>query len=284
MNILARLLLRSIWLLAWPLRAYWLHSDRKLGKHLLVDRLLKPLLPPAPHGFTTTVPGGARIRLHYREDLGLAVLLRGSWEQAELEYAARVVRPDTTAVDVGANVGIHTAVLANAVGPGGRVLAFEPEPGNAERLRENITRNGFSNVEIHTVALTNRSGETVLRLGSDPMNHSTVAAGTDSDHRGRRVVEMRALDDVWRERGSPTISFVKVDTEGSEFEVLEGAAELLAAERPTLLVEVRDPRVEPWLAARGYAAVRPSGFAPGNVLFGPAPSSTAVGAQSRVRM
>src|SRR5918912_4362355 len=166
-------LLRLLWPLTCPVREYWLRSERKLGKKLLLDRVLKPLLPEPPRGFEADLPGGGRVFLHYREDIGLVTLLGGGFERAELEWARRLARPESTAVDVGANVGVYTVVLARAVGPEGRVLAFEPGPENVRRLEENLARNRLENVDVHAIALADRAGELVLRLGADPAYHST---------------------------------------------------------------------------------------------------------------
>lgn len=262
-------ILRLAWPLAWPLRAYWLRSERKLGKKLLLDRVLKPLVPAPPRGFEAELPGGGRIFLHYREDIGLVTLLGGGFERAELMCARRLVRPGTTAVDVGANVGVYTVVLALAAGPRGRVLAFEPAPENLRRLEQNVTLNRLENVDVHGVALADRTGEVVLQLGADPAYHSTVEVFERRALGAETRVEAAILDEVWRAAGAPEVSFVKVDTEGSELPVLQGAEELLAATRPALLVEARDARVEAWLAERGYVGTRPAGFALGNVLFEP---------------
>lgn len=266
-----RPLLRVLWPLTWPMRAYWLRSERKLGKKLLLDRVLKPVLPAPPRGFEAELPGGGRVFLHYREDIGLVTLFGGGFERAELACARALARAGTAAVDVGANVGVYSVVLARAVGPTGRVLAFEPAPDNVRRLEENLARNGLRNVDVHGVALAARPGELVLRLGADPAYHSTgdVFEGRASGDEVR-VPSLR-LDDVWRDAGAPRVTFVKVDTEGAEAAVLEGAEELLARERPPLLVEARDAGVEAWLAGRRYRATRPPGFAVGNVLFVPDP-------------
>ena len=119
---------RIAWPLTWPVRWYWAHSERQLGKKLVVDRILKHLLPPPPAGFESELPGGGRIFLHHRDDIGLVVLLTGSFERAEVELARAHARPGTTAVDVGANVGIFTVPLALAVGTEVRVIAVEPSP------------------------------------------------------------------------------------------------------------------------------------------------------------
>ena len=259
--------LRGIWILGWPIRTYWLHSRRKLGKRLVVDRLVKRLLPPPPSGFEAELPGGARVFLHYREDIGLVTLLSGGFERVELELARRLARAGTTAVDVGANIGLYTAVLAGAVGPRGRVLAFEPEPESARRLEDNVARNGLTNVEVHQVALGDRPGELVLHLAADPAYHSTAAVRERRASGESLRVQARTLDDVWGEAGSPTVSLVKVDTEGGELTALRGAERLLRAERPALLVEAREPQLEVWLRGLGYVPRRPDGFALGNTLF-----------------
>ena len=262
-----RRVLRLLWALTWPARAYWLRSERKLGKKLLLDRVLKPVLPSPPKGFEAELPGGGRVFLHYREDIGLVTFLAGGFERAELEQARLLARVGTTAVDVGANVGVYTVVLARAVGEEGRVLAFEPDRENVRRLEENLARNGLQNVRVHAAAVADRAGDLVLRLGSDPAYHSTAAVLEGRAAGAETRVRAMSLDEAWRAAGSPDVSLVKVDTEGAELSVLQGAEELLAAHRPALLVEARDERVAPWLAARGYTATRPEGFAAANVLF-----------------
>jgi FkbM family methyltransferase len=264
-----RVLLRVLWPLTWPVRQYWLRSDRKLGKRLLVDRILKRLLPAPPRGFIAALPDGGRVFLHYREDVGLVTLLGGGFEQAELAAAREHARPGSTAIDVGANVGVFTVALALAVGRAGRVLAFEPFPENVRRLEENVRLNGLDNVDVGAKAVGDTRGELELWLGADPAFHSTseVAEGRGSGASLRVVAT--TLDDAWEAAGRPPVSFVKIDIEGGEEAVVMGARDLLREERPVLLVEVRDERVLAVLRGLRYDDVRPRGFARGNVLFVP---------------
>src|SRR5919204_279974 len=90
-------IVRIVWPLTWPVRWYWVHSERQLGKRLVV-------------------------------------LLTGSFERAEIDVARTHAIAGTTAIDVGANVGIFAVPLALAVGPQGRVIAVEPSPENVEQL------------------------------------------------------------------------------------------------------------------------------------------------------
>ena len=264
-----RLLLRILWPLTWPIRRYWLRSERKLGKRLVVDGVLKRLLPAPPRGFEHAVPGGGRVFLHYREDVGLVTLLSGGFERAELEAARAHARRGTTAVDVGANVGVFTVTLGLAVGAGGRVVAFEPFAPNVRRLDENLRRNGLENVSVRPKAVGAEAGELALRLGSDPGFHSTAEVAERRGSGEIVVVPATTLDEEWEADGRPPVSFVKIDTEGAEEAVVLGACDLLRAERPVLLVEARNPRVVTLLRNLRYDDTYPSGFAHGNVLFVP---------------
>jgi FkbM family methyltransferase len=260
---------RLLWPLTWPIRQYWLRSKRKLGKRLLVDGILKRLLPPPPRGFEAELPGGGRVFLHYREDIGLVTLLGGGFERAELAAAAEHARRGSTAIDVGANVGVFTVTLGVAVGASGRVLAYEPFPGNVRRLGENLRLNGLDNVEVHAKAVAAEPGEIDLRLGADPGFHSTAAVAEGRGSGESLRVVATTLDDEWEAAGRPPVSFVKIDTEGGEDAVVLGARDLLREERPVLLVEVKDDGVLATLRGLRYDDVRPRGFARGNVLFVP---------------
>lgn len=263
---------RVAWPLTWPLRSYWAHSERQFGKKFVVDHVLKRLVPPPPAGFEADLPGGGRIFLHHRDDIGLVVLLTGSFEAAEIATARACAKPGTTAIDVGANVGIFTVPLALAVGTTGRVIAVEPARENVVQLERNVALNELVNVDVHAVALDAEPGEVVLQLGADPAFHSTAAVVRSRDAGGAEVVPAQTLDMLWREAGSPDVSFVKIDTEGAEHAVLAGASDLLEACRPAILLEAKDEErlvaLDRLLARHEYARTRPRGFAVGNYLYG----------------
>jgi FkbM family methyltransferase len=267
-----KLVLRVLWPLTWPVRSYWIHSERKLGKKLLVDRVLKRLMPPLPAGFEAELPSGGKVFLHYREDIGLVVFMGGAFEAAESAAAVKYARPGTVAVDVGANVGMFTIPLALAVGQRGAVLAIEPSPDNVERLKSNVELNELDNVIIRPLAVADRPGELHLHLAADPAFHSTTTVAEARAVGETVVVRAETLDVLWEEAGSPLVSLVKVDTEGGELAVLRGAERLFERCRPLLLVEAKsDERIlDEWLVPRGYSRTRPPGFAVGNFLCVPA--------------
>ena len=134
----------------------------------------------------------------------------------------RVVQPGMIAVDVGANVGLHTIGLAARVGPTGRVHAIEPDPANFELLAKAVKHAHFENVRLLRSAASDRAGELLLY----------VSAGNRGDHRTtptetRRSLPVSAvvLDDVLT--NEPRVDFVKIDVQGAEVAVLRGLRETI---------------------------------------------------------
>jgi FkbM family methyltransferase len=266
-----RVLLRMVWPLTAPVRWYWLNSKRALGKKLLVDWVLKRFLPAPPAGFYAELPRGGRVFLHYREDIGLAVLMNGGFESAEIDVAFSHARAGTVVFDVGANVGMFTIPLAQAVGAAGRVVAFEPFPENVRRLEDNVRLNRLPNVEVEAMAVSDEPGFVSLHLGSDPAFHSTTRVDDCRDTGAEMVVRAGTLDGVWHDSGEPAVSFLKIDTEGGELSVLQGAPDLLATSRPAILVEAKgDDRIrelDDWLATFDYARAPSDSLAKGNLVY-----------------
>jgi FkbM family methyltransferase len=133
-----------------------------------------------------------------------------------------------TCVDVGANVGIYTQLLARMVGPEGRVIAFEPSPSNFALL----TRRRFgSNVETVQAAVGDSSGTTTLHLSATlNVDHRTYA--TDDVRAGVRVPLVR-LDDALP---GAEVDFVKMDVQGYELHVLRGMPAILRNRRPLSMI------------------------------------------------
>jgi FkbM family methyltransferase len=135
-------------------------------------------------------------------------------------------------VDVGANIGIYTRFFASEIGSAGRVHAFEPAPQNFLRLE--AAARGFGNVVANHAAVGDRSGTTTLFL-SDQLNvdHRTFDSG---DGRAGVAVKQVALDDYFA--ATTRVDILKVDVQGFEFQVLQGARRLLTENTGvTILIE-----------------------------------------------
>ena len=96
------------------------------------------------------------------------LMMEGFWEMWVTEAMLRHVRPGMTVLDIGANLGYFTLLLADLVGPEGRVLAFEPNPEMAGRLRKSVAINGFAGrATVHQTALAGEAGEMLFEVDAD---------------------------------------------------------------------------------------------------------------------
>lgn len=155
-------------------------------------------------------------------------IYRGTHEQAEMSLAARLVPPGGTCIDIGANIGLYTLLLAALVGPRGRVIAFEPSPDTRARLERASA--GIPGVIVLPYALG--SEESVRRLVHSEATHAWSNL-RNSDDSGATFsdVSVRRLDEVLEIGKSQPIDFLKLDVEGWEVEVLKGATKLLSSGR-----------------------------------------------------
>jgi FkbM family methyltransferase len=155
-----------------------------------------------------------------------------------------------TAWDVGAHCGYHTVALASLVGPSGQVVAFEPNPQNIRDLRRNLENNPLlaERVRLRTEALSNCDGEHIFRHSPRfPSRGFLDINGPPSDRFPRTEYEaydtmsvavVRA-DSILRAGLRPP-NMIKIDVEGAEVAVLEGAQELLRNHSPLLVIEVHN--------------------------------------------
>lgn len=179
-----------------------------------------------PPGLVLSRPFYARrLYLDLSRDSGQRYLfLEGARFVPERAVLRRLLRPGMTVVDVGANVGYYALLFRQAVGPRGRVVCLEPDPGNLRELRRNVERNHLHNVEVVAAAAGEAAGE--IRFSSG-LNGSVSAAGD------LRVPAIR-LDDL----SDGPVDLIKIDVEGYEAAVLRGAAGLIERRRPTLFIEL----------------------------------------------
>jgi len=243
------------------------------GKGMLLRHGVLPWLPPAGVEYELPLPGNGTIRLQYRETLGLSSLLYGTFENAELKFVGRYLKPGDCAFDIGANVGVFSVVLGRATASHGCVLAFEPVPANATRLKQNLERNQLPNVQVHPIALGSSEAELEIHLAGDSAYHSF--GPVEKPFRSLHVlpVRVRRLDDVWHELGRPNVAFLKIDVEGAEDDVLAGGLECLASCQPVVLIEANTTehlmRLKKRFFSLNFINFKPATFVTHNYLFHP---------------
>jgi FkbM family methyltransferase len=169
--------------------------------------------------------------------IGRSLRFYGEFSGEEVSAITQLVAPGSLALDVGANIGVHTLALARAVGPNGRVVSLEPQRHCHQVLCANVVTNGLTNVDCMRAAAGHLSG--VCNIPDMPpqtrMNFGATTIATSNATAQTVEVPLVALDDL--KLSDRPCSFIKVDAEGHEIEVLKGADRLIRTHWPTLYVE-----------------------------------------------
>jgi FkbM family methyltransferase len=202
------------------------------------------LLRSPPTAEQVRLPWGALLFVDPHEHIGGQTWRRGVYDLAACEALMRLADPGELALDVGANIGLMTSVLAFAVRGHGRVVSFEPHPLLVPLLDRNVglwNGLGYGSVTVIPVALSDRSGVATLRMPPD-FEFNRGRASLEYDYTGGHVnVETTTLDDLLVDQ--PRIGVMKIDVEGHEPRVFAGAKRLLASGRiRDIVFEDYDPR------------------------------------------
>jgi FkbM family methyltransferase len=187
---------------------------------------------------------GPMMYLRHDRYVGRSLQEYGELSEGEVELFRSILRPGDVAIDVGANLGAHTIPMARLVGPTGFVFAVEPQRILFNILCGNIALNELVNVKAFPFALGREPG--AIRVipvdyGAEGNFGGVALGGTQGE-----VVPVVTLDQV----GLPKARLIKIDVEGMELDVLLGAKEILARDRPVLYVENDRPEKSEALVAQ----------------------------------
>jgi len=167
--------------------------------------------------------------------------LRGDFEKIETDIAMAIARQAACIVDVGGNFGWYSCHLQASLPVGGELHVFEPVPAVREELLKNLALNPREGVKtvVTGACLSDAAGEVVLHV---PHKHGSAFASLRNQNYdgGFEVVAVQAmtLDSYCRENNITHIDLLKVDVEGAELQVLQGACAMLSAPRkPVLFIE-----------------------------------------------
>jgi FkbM family methyltransferase len=155
----------------------------------------------------------------------------GEFSELEAHLFSGLIKPGMLVLEVGANIGAHTVHLAKLVGDKGGVVAFEAQRVIFQMLCANLALNGIENTDAKCLAVGAAPGEIVvprLDYGGDNNFGGVALGGDDGD-----VVEMIAIDNLML----PACHMMKIDVEGMEKQVLDGARQTIMRFRPYLYVE-----------------------------------------------
>ncbi len=181
---------------------------------------------------------GGLIYLNLHESAAMVQRAMSAYEPAKHALIRRHLRPGMTFIDVGANKGDFTILAARLAGLSGMVISIEPEPENHSILQRSIELNGYTNIRVLQVALSDRDGTASLQIGSTSGAHTLAP-----EFNGLRTVAVttRTLDAVVAEQQLRCVDMIKIDVQEWEIEVLRGAAETLRA-HPRIVLLLDLPR------------------------------------------
>ena len=153
--------------------------------------------------------------------IGTHLFFQDGYSPARVSEIQKIVKEGDVVIDIGANIGYFTVLLANLVGPKGKVYAFEPDPRNFDLLQRTIEKNGWNHVIAEQKAVSNKAGEFLLYQTQSWSANTLVP----HEHISAVKVNVIILDDFLSNERH--VNFVKIDTDGSEPFVIQGMKQLI---------------------------------------------------------
>ena len=199
------------------------------------------------------------------EEVGRQIILFKNFEPDETNYFNSILKPNDICFDVGGNVGFFSMLMAKRASKG-VVHVFEPIPLNAALIRTSAELNGFGNLVINNVAVGSQKGSVAFSISIDSAYSSMHPTGRRAEDKSI-IVPVKTIDEYVTVHSVPRIDILKVDVEGAEALVIEGAANILkdTTRRPRMvLLELFDINLVPFdsdvlkivsrMVSFGYAA------------------------------
>jgi FkbM family methyltransferase len=235
-----QLLRRSVNMLPYPIR----HLARSLpgvaaGQRWLINRVLAS--EPFVHTINAGPAAGLRFEVHLPLD---KAVWAGTYETEFAQEISRSVSRDGVCFDVGAYRGYMSGVMALA--GASKVIAFEPLPSNQDAVRRLCELNPTLPIELWPVALGRSDGAEQLNILADSSmaKLATSSFQKNAMHVREILVDVRRIDALVEMQACLPPDLIKIDVEGAELDVLQGAATVLRRHRPPIFLEAHSDELE----------------------------------------
>ena len=159
-----------------------------------------------------------------KEDSLLLSTRKNNYDKFEVECLKQIIKKGDIVVDLGANIGYYTLILAQLVGKSGHVYAFEPEPSNFEILSKNVKENKHDNVTLVQKAISDKNGK--VKLYVSKRNLASHRIFDAEDKRKSIEVDVTTLDEYFQ-KSKKLVKFIKMDVEGAEGAAISGASKII---------------------------------------------------------
>jgi FkbM family methyltransferase len=205
--------------------------------------LISRYLSDQPFVHTINVGPAAGLRFEVTLPLDKSVWA-GLYESRFTNAIAENVKPDDICYDIGGYRGYMSGVMALA--GASKVFVFEPLPANQRAVRRLCELNPELSIQLFSVALGSADGSVLLKVMSDPsmgkLANSSFQAGAAP--LAEIPVAIRQIDSLLHDRVVPPPNVIKIDVEGAELDVLDGAADMLRGSRPAIFLEAHGAELE----------------------------------------
>jgi len=179
--------------------------------------------------WTEKIWGGKKS--HFWPDSDQSMYLARNWvmDWDEFNFIRKYISSSDNVIDVGANIGVYVIWVSQFLDERGKIVAFEPDPVNYERLKAQINLNRIKFARAEKMALSNKKG--VLKMSSGKNGENHVVSGKQQKYSHKlNEVKCTILDSYVDKMGMENIDFLKIDVEGFEKYVLEGAKNVLSSD------------------------------------------------------
>ena len=200
-----------------------LPDPKSVGKHVLITiHGIKMMIDPA-----------------LDQGVELSLFETGTYEKGTIQFLEEFLKPGSSFLDIGANIGLMSVIASKAVGEKGIVYAVEANPGTVPILQTNIELNNCKNIELLPVALSDVQGMALL-FENWEVNRGGASLISQGDNQEGVEVKMERLDDLFNE--ITPIDLVKIDVEGFEPQVIRGGMTWFKKQLPVFIIEVSEKR------------------------------------------
>jgi len=209
-------------------------GGRNLEKYYLIHSMNKFIKSHLKKDFA--IIDGHKMFLDSNDSLRLSI--NGVYEEFETEIVKKYVKSGDVVLDIGANIGYYTLILARLVGKKGKVFAFEPDPENFNILQRNVEINGYHNVVLLNKAVVNKTGKIYLSLSEENKGDHRIASSLS-----RKTIEIESikLDDYFE--NDQNIDFIKMDIQGAEDAAIHGMIQLLTQNKEMKMLTEFSPNL-----------------------------------------
>jgi FkbM family methyltransferase len=193
--------------------------------------------------FDATISSGPAKGLNFPVTLPQDKLMwLGTWELDFAQTLKSFIKSGFVCYDIGGYKGYYAGIMALAAAK--KVFIFEPMPSNADSIRHMIALNPELPIELHQIAISDRSGESEFKFMTEATMGKLAISSFEKEVSSEMVFKVlsKSLDD-FISSGHPEPDFIKIDVEGAEEFVLKGASGLLTRKKPILLIEIHSTEI-----------------------------------------